>query len=76
LSAVNTSPVNGASGTVNFTIENFDALAGTVNAASIGGGSFFGGSFDFGLPFFFGRTVFVAISGASTPGGSGPYWAY
>ena len=32
--------------------------------------------FDWGLPFFFGRNVFVAIEGRSTPGGNGPYWAY
>ncbi len=31
---------------------------------------------DFGLPFFFGRNVYVAINGANTPGGLGPYYAY
>jgi hypothetical protein len=34
------------------------------------------GGFDFGLPFFFGRSVFTAIEGASTPGGTGPYVAF
>ena len=33
-------------------------------------------AFDFGLPFFYGRNVFTAIAGASTPGGPGPYFAY
>jgi len=32
--------------------------------------------FDQGLPFFFGRSVYVAIAGANTPGGEGPYFAY
>ena len=32
--------------------------------------------FDFGLPFFFGRSVYVAIAGANTSGGQGPYFAY
>ncbi|MDE2450275.1 MAG: DUF3443 family protein [Gammaproteobacteria bacterium] len=32
--------------------------------------------FDFGLPFFFGRNVYVAIDGANTAGGKGPYFAY
>jgi hypothetical protein len=35
-----------------------------------------GGYFDWGLTFFYGRTVFTAISGAKTPGGVGPYFAY
>ena len=34
------------------------------------------GNFDFGLGFFFGRSVFTAIEGQSTPGGVGPYFAY
>ncbi|QCP53249.1 DUF3443 family protein [Trinickia violacea] len=31
---------------------------------------------DLGLPFFFGRTVYTAIQGHSTPGGTGPYVAF
>ncbi len=33
-------------------------------------------SFDFGLPFFLGRTVFVAIAGSNTSAGLGPYFAF
>jgi hypothetical protein len=29
-----------------------------------------------GLPFFFGRSVFVAIKDAATPAGNGPFWAF
>lgn len=78
LSAVNTSANGAASGTVNFTIVNLQALDSTVRAASVGGsiGRSNRNTFDFGMPFFFGRTVFAAISGASTLHGTGPYWAY
>jgi predicted aspartyl protease len=76
LSALNTSTVNGASGTVNFTVENLQALDNAVRAASVGGDTFSSTAFDWGMPFFFGRTVFVAIEGAGTPQGAGPYWAY
>jgi Protein of unknown function (DUF3443) len=34
------------------------------------------GTFDWGMPFFFGRNVFVAIDGRQTPAGPAPYWAY
>jgi hypothetical protein len=34
------------------------------------------GSFDWGLPFFFGRHVFFALEGSNTPAGPGPYVAF
>jgi hypothetical protein len=73
---------NGNSGTVNFTVGNGDNLiSGSDNAISIIGGlgvdtvdnSLY---FDWGLPFFYGTNVYVAIDGATTPGGAGPYVAY
>jgi hypothetical protein len=69
---------SGVSREVSFTIESVDALAAGVAGANIGGdaGSGLPQSFDWGLPFFYGRTVFTAISGASTPAGPGPYWAW
>lgn len=42
-------------------------------ASSVSG---FGPYFDWGLPFFYGRTVFSAIQGASAGGTVGPYYAY
>lgn len=69
----------GASTTVNFSIVSVDALSNGVTAANAGGpsGKIFGAStFDWGLPFFFGRKVFTAISGTSTPGGPGPFLAF
>lgn len=36
----------------------------------------FGGYFDWGLPFFYGRTIFFAIEGANAGGTQGPYYAY
>lgn len=78
LSAVNTAADGSASGTVNFIIVNEQNLDDSIVAASIGGtaGSALPNSFDWGLPFFFGRRVFVVIEGASVGGSVGPYWAY
>ena len=75
LSAVNTS-ATGVSGTVTFRIESIQSISANVAAAHVGGDIGLAGIFDWGLPFFFGRTVFVAIEGAPTPKGLGPYWAY
>lgn len=66
---------NGATAAVTFAIDNADNLSGRFSAFSeIGGPN--PGAFDWGLPFFFGRTVFVAIEGQSAPGGVAPYWAF
>ncbi len=76
LSATNSAATTGtSSGMVNFSIVNADHLDVSIVAANIGGTSI-PGQFDWGLPFFFGRKVFTAISGMGTPGPSGPYFAY
>ena len=66
---------NGNSGTVNFTVANADNLLNTADTAfsNLAGPN---SSFDWGLPFHFGRRVFTAIEGKNSPGGSGPYVAY
>jgi hypothetical protein len=77
LSANNTAAIGGHSGVVNFSIVAVDSLSSNIVAANIGGP--YGGSspqFAWGLPFFYGRSVFTAILGKSTPGGPGPYFAY
>lgn len=68
---------NGASNTVNFSIANADSLF--MNASDfvfpdLGGPN--ANTFDWGLPFFYGRNVFTAIELQNTPAGPGPYYAF
>ncbi|HUC29833.1 MAG TPA: DUF3443 domain-containing protein [Candidatus Acidoferrum sp.] len=76
LSATNQG-ANGGSGSVSFSVANAQSLFANTGASTFnnlgGPGS---GGFDWGLPFFFGRNVFVGIEGKTSPGGTGPYWAY
>jgi hypothetical protein len=62
--------------TVNFSVTNAQTLFNSSNRAfsQLAGPN--PGIFDWGLPFFFGRTVFTAIVGQNTPAGPGPYVAY
>jgi hypothetical protein len=76
--------------TVDFSVDNFDNvmaanpndaafsnLAGPLGTSSCSGGT--GScSFDWGLPFFYGRNVFTAINGVPPPSGipAGPFFAY
>ena len=77
LSATNQG-VSSGSGVVSFSVTNADTLFND-DPSDNGFGDLGGpasGYFDWGLPFFYGRNVYTAILGASTPGGTGPYWAY
>ena len=75
LTATNTSGSgSGASSSVNFTIANADQLFNTASNSvfpTLGGSN--PNTFDWGLPFFYGRNIFVAFE---PPAGNGPYWAY
>ena len=64
---------------VSFSVENAGILfQGGNTAFSTLGGPYIStpAAFDWGLSFFYGRNVFTAIDGASTPGGTGPYVAF
>jgi hypothetical protein len=78
LSATNRG-ANAATTVVNFSVANALTLFSNNGGNNFAFGNLAGAnpsSFDWGLPFFFGRTVFTAIEGQSTPGGTGPYLAY
>ena len=80
LSAQNSSQ-DGAGNTVNFSVDNavniFNANPTEAAFANLAG-TMSSGSFDWGLPFFYGRTVFTSIDGQSVPSGqpAAPWWAY
>ena len=80
LTATNTASDGSATGTVNFNVVNMVGLASTISAAQVGGtvgtSTSSGNYFDWGLPFFYGRRVFVVMEGNTVAGKAGPYWAY
>jgi hypothetical protein len=70
--------VNGVSSSVPFQVESA-AAANSAAAAHLGGDLGLGATFDWGLPFFFGRTVYVVFDGVTNPGlpaTTGPYWSF
>ncbi len=78
-----TATVQGANGTVasvDFAVANTEALLRSNPTASafdnLAGPIGSSWAFDWGLPFFFGRSVYTAFVGASTPAGAGPYIAF
>ena len=77
-SAVNTELSGVPSSTVSFQIVDPRPLLQSGNGAiaNIGGPAFSPGIFDWGLPFFLGRTVYVGLSGRTSVLGTGPFWAY
>ncbi|HYP68007.1 MAG TPA: DUF3443 family protein [Thiobacillaceae bacterium] len=57
---------------VNFTVSNPQALAAAITADAELAAPGFGGV-DWGLPLFFGRSIYTSIQGMSTPAGSGAW---
>ncbi len=69
---------NGVSGSVTFTIADATILFNNQNltAFDLGVTNSSAGSFDWGLPFFYGRSVFTAIENFPAGSATGPYVAY
>ena len=67
---------DGATAAASFTVANADALFATGNEAFDNLAGYNGNMFGWGLPFFFGRRVFIAIESQPTPAGAGPYYAF
>jgi hypothetical protein len=78
-SATNTG-VNNASSAIPFSVANaqglFNGNTSDVAFEDLAAPNADNTSFDWGLPFFFGRSVYTAIADQNTPGGIGPYVAY
>jgi hypothetical protein len=71
---------NGASSAISFKVTNGTALLsahpGYAAFLNVGGTNSGSQSFDWGLPFFYGRQVRIAIEGRATSAGTGPFYAY
>ncbi|NYH13016.1 DUF3443 domain-containing protein [Paraburkholderia bryophila] len=70
------SGTNGASNPVSFEIGNSNVLFASANNAFDNLAGVAGSGFGWGLPFFFGRRVYTAISARVTSAGPGPYYAF
>jgi len=70
---------SGASANVNFSVANAEMLILNPDFyafSNFAGMSSDASTFAWGLPFFYGRSVFTAIEGRGTPAGTGPYYAF
>lgn len=77
LNATIESAVSSASKGISFSVANADSLFANTSAfvyGNLAGPN--SGSFDWGLPFYFGRNVYQVIEGKSTSSGPGPYIAF
>jgi len=71
--------INNGSDTVTFGVANADQLLANPNASvlpDLAGPNIGFQTFDFGLPFFFGRSVYVGIASKQTSAATGPFWAF
>jgi hypothetical protein len=81
--------LNGTTSAVSFNVTNADSLfstsaviaaasnlAGSSSNITTGSGATLSQTFDWGLPFYFGRSVYTAIENQNTSAGMGPYFAF
>ena len=71
---------NGMSASVDFTVGDAETLGGNdpslVAFPTLAGTYPMADTFDWGLPFYYGRTVYTAVENAATAVGTGPYVAF
>ncbi|HYL69716.1 MAG TPA: DUF3443 family protein, partial [Candidatus Dormibacteraeota bacterium] len=71
---------NSATATANFSISNaqttFNGNSGFTAFSDVGGPTSDTAGLDLGMPFFYGRNVFIGIENHTSPGGTGPYFAF
>jgi len=71
---------NGTSVNESFSVGDAETLNGNFTVAPTLAGTFGGANaattFDWGLPFYFGRSVYTVIQGGTTKAGTGPYVAF
>jgi Protein of unknown function (DUF3443) len=71
------SGVNNAQSTQSFSISNADTMIELDKDYAMPElGAELSGAFDWGLPFYFGRSVYTAIDGRAAGGSTGPYYAF
>ena len=70
--------LNGNNVSLNFDVGNASMMVGNgayaMNDFAAQGGS--ANLFDWGLPFFYGRSIYTAIAGTTNSGGTGPFFAF
>jgi hypothetical protein len=79
LSATQMGATGSVSEVINFSVINADTALVPSNpnwVFSNLGGKLNSTDFDWGMPFFLGRTIYVGIEGRPSPLGTGPFWAY
>lgn len=74
--AINIGSDGSQHGDVSFQVGNFNSLHNSGNGVFNNVAGDGAGGFDWGLPFFLGRDVYVGMEGATSSIGSGQYWAY
>ena len=78
--ANNTNYPAGSPISTSFNMANFDNLINNTNNSAFNNiGGLFGDNnsyLDYGLPFFFGKTVYICFTGMTCNGTPGPYWAF